>query len=340
MSNKLRNIFFLIGICVFGYFIYSFGIQNILDNLWKTGWWFFPIILIWGVVYLLNTWAWYFILKDEKSVSFGELYLLTISGFAINYITPFINLGGEPYRILALKEKIGGRRAISSTILYSMIHFLSSFVFWILAAVIVIVFIPLPLTIDILLLVFVVFCFAAVLFFRARHKKGIVQSFAAIIMKVPFGKSLKKKLNDKQESLANIDAQITDYYNNKRRDFYFTLTLEVLARVVSSWEFYFILKAIGYETSAAEVIFINAFAALVMNIFFFMPLELGARESGLYLVLEIIKIPAYYGIFVSLVNRIREFFWILIGLLLIEISGKKYSRKKLSEIEYDESNLV
>lgn len=340
MSNKLRNIFFIIGFAVFGYFIYSFGIRNILDNLYQTGWWFFPIFAVWGVVYLLNTAAWYFILKDEDSISFFDLLPLTISGFAINYITPFINLGGEPYRILSLKDKLGSRRAVSSTITYSMLHFLSSFVFWIFAVFLVFFFIPLPKVIDILLLIFLIACFLFVLFFRARHKKGIVKSFAGLLKKVPLGKSLKKKLIEKEDSFENIDQQITDLYNNKKKYFYISLSLEVAARIISSFEFYFILKAIGYDTNFAEIIFINGFAALVMNIFFFMPLELGARESGLYLVFEFIKLPASLGIFASLVNRIREFFWILIGLLLIELSGKKFSRKKLSEVNYDESNIV
>ncbi len=67
MNNKTRLIFFFIGLAVFVYLIADFGFNNILSNIKKIGWWFLPIIAIWGVVYLFNSVAWYIILNGKKN---------------------------------------------------------------------------------------------------------------------------------------------------------------------------------------------------------------------------------------------------------------------------------
>ncbi len=63
-----------------------------MRDIRQTGWWFVPIIGLWVVVYLINTYSFYLILRDgseeTKKVGFLRLFKLVISGFAINYITP------------------------------------------------------------------------------------------------------------------------------------------------------------------------------------------------------------------------------------------------------------
>jgi hypothetical protein len=41
-----------------------------------------------------------------------------------------------------------------------------------------------------------------------------------------------------------------------------------------------------------------------------------------------------------LVNRIRELFWILIGLILIALSGKKINKELITEANYEKSTTV
>ena len=123
---------YLIGLPIFIYLVYDYGWQNIWENLQKTSYWIIPVVLTWFVVYFLNTLSWRFIIKSGgKHVRFPRLFGLTVSGFAMNYVTPFVNLGGEPYRILALKEDMSGTSATSFVILYTMMHMFSHIWFWI-----------------------------------------------------------------------------------------------------------------------------------------------------------------------------------------------------------------
>jgi uncharacterized protein (TIRG00374 family) len=106
MSKRSKTILLILGLAIFTYLVLDFGIDNIVANVKRTGWWFLPVIAVWIFVYLCNASAWYVILHDHSSnVRFGTVYSLTVTGFAINYVTPFLNLGGEPYRVLALREQ-------------------------------------------------------------------------------------------------------------------------------------------------------------------------------------------------------------------------------------------
>lgn len=324
MNNRLKTVLFIAGLVIFIFLINEFGLDNILVNIKKTGWWLLPIIGIWFFVYLLNAAAWRIILKNHRDkVSFGEILSISISGFAINYITPVVNLGGEPYKVFALKEKLGTHNAVSSVVLYSMLHFLSSFVFWIAALLLAFFSIGLTSEMQIIFGIAFILALSGVWFFFTRHKKGIFGSVIKIIPKLPFTKRLAEKLHLKTDSLTIIDDKIIEFYGNNKNNFYASLFLEVAARFIASVEFIFILIAIGIEITFQEAIYINAFSSLFMNVFFFVPLGLGIREGSLFFIMNVLKFSSGIGIYIGLVNRIREFFWILIGLLLIQLKKAK-----------------
>jgi len=333
MNRSLKTILFVIGIAIFAFLVFNFGIGNILLNIQKTGWWVLPIIGIWGIVYLMNAWAWYFIIDGKnKKITFPKIFSITLSGFAINYITPVINLGGEPYRILALKDSLGLNVSVSSTILYTMIHFLSHFIFWLSAIILMSIFLPLSAALKIIFSITSVVLVITISFFISRHKKGVLISLYKLFTKIPFLKKYKAKISTKEERIVQIDKEITDFYYKRQRSFYSALLLDYSARLVASIEFYFILRSIGIDISILESVYISAGSSLIMNILFFMPFELGTREGGIMLVMNSLKYTAGIGVYVGLVNRVREFFWILIGLLLLQLQKSKIEQEKVVNV--------
>lgn len=341
MSRKSKIILFLVGIAIFTYLVLDFGIDNILANFHKTGWYFVPVVAVWAFVYLFNAFAWRLIIGNgEQQIPFSKIISITISGFALNYITPSIAIGGEPYRIAELKEPLGTSRAVSVTLLYTMIHILSSFVFWILIILLVLIMLPLTPATKITLIIILLAFSAVVYFFITRHKKGVAKSLLNITLRIPMIKKLAAPLNSKADSLQKVDEQITELYLKRKPDFYLALFWETFARIIGSLENLFILRAIGIDINFPEALYISAVSTFIINIFFFMPLELGSREGGLVLVLKTIGITSSLGIYLGLVNRIRELFWIFIGLILIAISGKKINRELITEANYEKSTSI
>ena len=324
MARKVRYLFLIFGLVFFFYLVFDLGLRNILTNIQKTGWWFLMVIATWGLVYLCNTLSWRVILgRDKKLFTLGELYQITLSSFAINYITPFMNLGGEPFRVLAIRDKVGNRSAISMTILFRLLHSLAHVIFLLFSFVMVLVYLPISASLRPYLLLTFFVLIALLCAFLLTHRHGILEPLLKLLLKAPFLEGLAAKLKNKQEAVQEIDAKIRELYRQRPKDFLLALSFELACRFIMSLEFFFILTAIGAKVSVLDAFYINAASSLIMNVLFFVPFELGAREGSLYLIMESLHVVPGVGVFIALVNRIRELFWILIGLGLVQFTRSR-----------------
>ncbi len=346
--SKARNwkiFFFIAGVLILAYMIYRIGLGVIWENVQKTGWWFVPIIAIWLIVYILNALAWDTIMRDKKSPvpchpSFLKVLKVTISGYAINYITPVVALGGEPYRIYEMKEKFGTHKATSSVLSYSIMHILSHFIFWMCSIVLIIVLLN-PSTGLIIgcAVTFCLFAFLLYVIFKG-YKKGLVGKVFFWLEKIPFVKKPVKRFAEKNmEAFNEIDRNIVNLSTKRKPAFFLALGLEIAARVISCFEIFFIAKAVDINMGLIDSIVVYAGSTLFANIMFFSPMQLGTREGGLALVLKIMGHAGSFGIYMGLVMRIRELFWIAIGLLLTRIKtfpkDKKYKHMDVKGIIFD-----
>jgi len=339
MKNKIKSILLVIGGISLVYMVYSFGIENIFFNLEKVGWYFVPIICIWAFVYLFNTIAWRFII-NEPQIPFSNILSVTISGYALNYMTPFFHLGGEPYRILVLKDILGTTKAVAVTISYVMLHFLSSFLIWITAAIVILFFIPLSfLTYSFFAISLAVFGCVVYLFVKG-YKHGVTKSFFSFLISLPMLNKFGEKIGNKDDVLTEIDNNTKELYLFRKKSFLAANLFEFLSRVIATVEYFFILKALGLNPTLLDTFIINAGLGLIANMFFIVPFELGVKEGALYAVLGFLNYTPSIGIFVGIVNRLRELFWIVIGLLLMTLNGNKSKKDKLNSTFYEESNSI
>ena len=91
MKNKVRNIFFAFGIIAIIVMILTFKVSfvEIWADIRKTGLYFALILGLWLVLYIMNALTWHVIIKGsgDCNISFWKLIKITISGFALNYVT-------------------------------------------------------------------------------------------------------------------------------------------------------------------------------------------------------------------------------------------------------------
>lgn len=323
------NLFYVLGFVILAYMVSKIGIDEIWSNIRRTGWWFFGIIGIWGVVYLVNAFALRIIIRDgspeSKTVSFHKTYKLVVCGYAINFITPVGLLGGEPYRIMELKQELGIQKATSSVLLYMMMHFVSHFLFWIISIPVLFMIVPnVAGFVRIILTVAAVVSLVLLYWSFQLYSNGFVSKALSLGAKLPFaGKRVRAYKLQHLDKIEQMDGLIASLYKNRRKDFLTSLLLELLSRYVQCIEVVFMLVAIGVPISFGESVVIESIQSMVGNLFFFMPMQLGAREGGFILVFGILSLPAAHAVYVSLCLRIREFFWTFVGLGLIKIKKKR-----------------
>lgn len=334
MKKKYQNGFFIFGLVLLGIMLTQIDYAEVWRGLQHTGYWFFAVLALWMALYVLNTSAWYIIIKagqkqdttqngyNNKPINFWWLYKVTVSGFALNYATPGGLMGGEPYRIMSIAPKIGTERASSSVILYAMTHIFSHFWFWFVS--IVLFFITQPLTTGHLTIVLAstVFCLLGLWFFMVGYQKGLAFRAMRLLSHVPFVKRWALGFIERNKTqLDNIDQQISALHKQSRSTFVSAVFLELGCRIISALEIYFILLVIMPDVNYIQCILILAFTSLFANLLFFIPLQLGGREGGFLMSTSGLGIASSSGIFVALIVRIRELIFTGLGLLLIKFDS-------------------
>ena len=341
MKNKQYEIiFFAIGLVAISIMVYSMGWTSLIVNLKEIGLWFIAIVSLRLVVYPLNTKAWQLVTftnhKEKNSIPYLKMLQMTISGYAINYITPVMALGGEPYRILELKKYINTEKATSSVISYSAVHIMSHFIFWAIGGVIIIIY-QSDTAAQLTATTISACCIATTVLMLRGANSGVVTKFFSLCLRIPLIKKAAAKIMTQKfcESLAEIDNQISNMYNNHRLNLVKALTIELFSRIVGCLEVLIIAHAIGINISFWQAIIVSAESTLFANALFFSPMQLGTREGGLTLAFKSIGLPGSTGIFTGIIMRISELVWITIGIAMIELTNIKTKHTKRHAYIFD-----
>ena len=325
MKARYRNLFLLFGIAAIAAMLLAWDIDytELWHNVRRAGWWFGAVMALWVFIYLFNALSWYYIIRSGERpspVPFWKVYKLSISGFALNYATPFGLMGGEPYRIMELSPTLGTPRATSCVILYVMMHIFTHICFWLCSVLLFVCVYPVSLPMAILLAAVGCFCSVAIWFFMKGYKNGMVVRFFRWAGHLPFlGRRTTRFYEKRREALQKIDMQIAELHNQKRSTFYMSFLFEFTARFLTCLEVFFILKILTPHVNFIDCILIMAFTSLFSNMFFFSPMQLGAREGGFALAVSGMAMSGAFGVYTGLITRVREILWIAIGIALMKV---------------------
>jgi uncharacterized protein (TIRG00374 family) len=315
--------------------VYKTGVDTIIKGLIEIRLWFFVIVALWFIVYILNALAWNMIIHNEKGAEkplFLFLLRTTITGFAINYITPFAEIGGEPYKIMLLKKYMSSTKATSCVILYSMMHVFAHIIFWMISIALVLVFFRLSwIPFVFLSILFIVFFLAVLLFIRG-YKKGLIVRTFRILSKIPLVKKWAMHIGEtKSDKLKEIDYHISHLHTHRRSSFYWSFFVELASRFLMCYEVNIIMFALaamfpGIHISFIDAITITAGYSLFANLVFFIPMQIASKEGGYMLAFEVLSLPSSPALILSIITRIRELFWIFTGTVLLKTGTKKINR--------------
>ena len=252
MSKKAQNIFLIFGLTVLAIMVAQLDFVEVWQGIRNAGYWFIAVIALWAFLYIFNAAAWYIIINSDgkKGISFAHIYKLTVSGFALNYATPGGMMGGEPYRIMSISPYVGAEKASSSVILYAMTHMFSHFWFWTLSIVLFILTQTVTTELGILLFASGVFCVLGLWFFMTGYRKGLANRILGLARHIPVLKRWAKPFVDShKEQLDTVDKQISALHSQNPKIFVSAVLLELVCRVVSSLEVYFILLVLMPDVS-------------------------------------------------------------------------------------------
>jgi uncharacterized membrane protein YbhN (UPF0104 family) len=323
MSNRTRLLLFGCGAALFGYLISRVGLKELIGTAAQTGWMFVVILLVYGLVYACNAWAWLLIMAGEpRRPSFWRVYLVTVSGFALNFVTPMVNVGGEPFKIAAVAPWLTTRRAAGSVIIHNGLRILSFLLAWLTAIALGFVMLPHDWITLTALAVAGVLVAALTALLLAAHRRGALAAVLSALHRVPGLRALARAIEPRRELLVQMDEQIVHVYHAHPGRFVCALGLEYLSRCLYMAEFYLIAVSIGLPMSYAQAFLVGGLTTLAQNLMFVIPYEVGAKEAAFYLMFQMIGFPPKLGVYTALVSRVRDLIWIGLGLALVWSAGR------------------
>lgn len=325
MSRRAQLVLFAVGALVFAWLVSRIGLATLWHDAERTGWMFVPIVFLFAIVYAFNAAAWHVMLIDEPSrPPFWQTYAITVSGFSINFLTPMMNMGGEPFKIAAVGAWLGNRRAAGSVILYTLMHGLSILVTGYLSLVLGFIFLPkTPLILGVLVaLSLLSIVITAVLL--GCLKRGVLEQILNVLHRMPVLRHAARRwLEPRRQTLVELDQQIVELYHQRPRRFYQALVLECLGRAVFMIEYVLIAISVGAHMGYWSAYTIGGVSTLALNALFMVPFEVGTKEATFYLLFQSMGFDPQLGLYTSIVSRVRDFSWIGIGLMLIWLTGRR-----------------
>jgi hypothetical protein len=321
MSRRVQLVLLAAGAALFAGLVHRIGVAQIVANASAVGWLFGPILLLYGVAYACNTSAWRLAMgTDGTRPGFWRTYAMTVSGFSLNFVTPMVNAGGEPYRIAALAPWLGRRRAATSVVLHKMLNSLALLLVWITALLLGLAMLPhVPaVAVPAGLALGAVSLLAALIL--TGHQRGGLERTLDVLHRIPLAARLARRLEPRRDTLAEIDRQIAGFYHTSPRRFWGALALEYASRTLWMVEYWLICYGVGIEVTFAQAFLIGGLSSLVQNAFFFVPYELGTKEGSLFALFGLAGLDPRAGVYTAIVSRARDILWIAGGLGLLALT--------------------
>ncbi len=283
--------------------------------------WLPSLLCLWGVIYVLHALGYGIIMGWRgKNIPFTRLLRVSISGFALNHVTPVGLVGGEFYRIMEMKPALGTEKAVASTLTFTVMNTFSHVMFWFTGAVLYIVSgCPGSWVVTAGVILMALACGAGIVLFLRYCKRGLVVSLMNLLGKLPLvGEKVVALIEKKADQFEEIDRDMEAFYQ-RHWDFWVTTVVEYTARLLEAAEFWLIFLALDLNVPFIYCVVALSCASLVGNLLAFIPMQIGTREMGLALAMSWVGLASPLSLTASIMSRIREIIYTAAGTLMMLI---------------------
>jgi uncharacterized protein (TIRG00374 family) len=329
VSRRIQLLFFAAGAVALTVLVVRAGPRQLLADVEEAGWAVPAIVGVYGVVYTLNTIAWRLTMIEKPRLPFMRAWVVNVAAFSINYLTPFASIGGEPFKIVAASQWMGARNGAASVLNYRLVHMQAHILVFLTGVILAFFLLPAGTIATSLLIVLTLVLLVIGALLLAVHREGVIERLFDLAGRIPRLSSFAIRLEPRRSALMEVDRQLIAFHRSSPMRYYGALIMEYSARVLSMLEFFIIARGVGHPVSFGTAFLIGGFSSLVVNLFFFMPFNVGSKEGGLAVIFAALGLPSRLGVAAAVVSRLRELSWIGIGLLLVLWTRRGAERQKL-----------
>jgi uncharacterized protein (TIRG00374 family) len=325
----MQLFFFAAGAVALAVLVVRAGPRQLLADVEEAGWAVPAIVGVYGLVYTLNTIAWRLTMIEKPRLPFIRAWVVNVAAFSINYLTPFASIGGEPFKIVAASQWMGARNGAASVLNYRLVHMQAHILVFLTGVILAFFLLPAGTIATSLLIVLTLVLLVIGALLLAVHREGVIERLFDLAGRIPLLNRFAIRLEPRRSALMEVDRQLIAFHRSSPMRYYGALFIEYSARVLSMLEFFIIARGVGHPVSFGTAFLIGGFSSLVVNLFFFMPFNVGSKEGGLAVIFAALGLPSRLGVAAAVVSRLRELSWIGIGLLLVLWTRRGTERQRL-----------
>lgn len=308
----IRLIGIVVGVSVAAFLLHQVGWKSIRSTLALLQWGYL-LVLIYPLSWiLLNTAGWRYALHTVYArVSLWRMAQIRIAGETFNSLLPSGYVGGEPLKAKLLSSVVPGQEAVSSVLIAKAAQ-----------SVGLVLFVSLGLTVGrttgstqlqqrhtltaVIVLSIGIFLFTVLLTRRSFSRIG---RWLHQLTGHPW-------LQKQEAKLIALDDSIGAFYREGKLRFLASVLWHIGGWLAGALEVALIFFLVGHRIDWRQAWFIGAMAQLASVIGLLVPAGVGLYEGGHYLAASLLGLPPALGLSVSLIRRVREIFWDVVGLFI------------------------
>jgi len=292
------------------WFASSIDPYDVLRAIQKIGYSYVWILLATGTAYFLGAVAWKLCIDDDYNhLSLIQLFAIRLIGEAVTLVNPSNFIGGESTKAYLLQKRgIPYTVAFSSVILSRSILITVQVLLFVIAAVIyMLISDSFNQQLFVIILISIVVPGSLVIIFILSQKTKLF-SF-------PFTK--RPEFQKFKSSLQETFALVSHHFRKNKVKMFFVVFIGVCHWMAGSVELYLLFSFLGMEVTYHEALMMDMGIILLKSFGVFVPGQIGIEEYSNKILFAVVgMVNNAIWISISLLRRLRQLIWILVGLLL------------------------
>jgi hypothetical protein len=320
------------GICLFVYFVYAVGFDEIYSGVLRFGWTgFLVILLIYALRIYARAYAWRLAVHEPYHLRLQDAIPAVVIGEALSSTIPLGILISGTSKAVAVRKRVPLVVGLSSVATENLFYCLVTGIFLILGAVALLrgyaVDESLIVTINILIgAVAGLIVLGLIMVIRQWH-------FASATCEWLYSKGFLRSLLDSgRHDVRRFEDLIYGFYRRHPNRFLPICLFETAYFLGGGAEVWYILtRLLDVWPSAMTALILESVSRLITIIFKLVPFVIGVDEAGSQLVSNTLALAAGIGVTLAIIRKGRILFWTAIGLGLIIKRG--ISITEISNVE-------
>ncbi len=302
-----------LGLVLLVVLVWRIGFGRIWDALSSLNWRLIPLIAAIGVSEFVHVIAWRHCLTEHfRPISLARLFGISMSGYAINYLTPTASLGGDMTKALQLSSRGGMAEAVAAVLInklsFAIAHMLLVFAgcIWVLEQL------TLPRSLLVPLLISAGALGIGIVTFLILQKRG---KLGALLRWMAERSAAGPLLQKKEQAINRVDESLRTFYRTRSLDFALSVAWHLVGYAVGILQTWYLLMLTGRPDllAAVGVWFLGIWFEFLT---FAVPLNLGTLEAGSMIAFGAVGRSAATGMAYGIGIRLAQLFWAGFGLAI------------------------